>query len=381
MAAQGQPLFSRIVVTGDLLRPFLVSGEWESATWKNIRWLHALLGPSLAPLNLPVTTLAWDDRAAPGTCERFDTPGLYHRLGQDLSLHSWAFLASRKQAPDGLVEALRAPLSEALVIGYEMPDSVIDALQRLGRPFIDVILHPLRFLPDLVFALRTNVPDFHRHLVAHRLSEAAVARQAGLIQAKAAWMAPPASIPPGSVLVLGQVSSDRAMVQPDGRFAQMEDHLARLHRLCCDHPCVLFKAHPYEAAGTGASGTVRRLPAIVHTRANFYHLLAQPEIEGVVALNSSGLVEARAFGRRGENLLPFLYDFERERAPDTNGPGDPVALTSAWTEPGFWRRLLDPGLAAPGSDAIGASPPWTPNALRRSMNADWGYSFIEKVCA
>lgn len=374
-------MLSKVVVTGDVFRPFLVGGEWEGATWKNVRWLHAILMPSLQPLGRSVTSLSWDDRSAPGACERFDAPGLYHRLGLDVSLSGWAQLASRRQAPEALVEALRTPLSDALVIGYEMPDVMIDALQRLGRPFIDVILHPLRFLPDLVFALRTNVPDFHHHLLRHRLPAPAVAQQAGLIQAKAAWMAPPAKIPPGSVLVLGQVSSDRAMVRPDGGFSQMEDHLARLHRLCCDHPCVLFKAHPYEAPGTGASGTVRQLPAIVHTQANFYHLLAQPEIEGVVALNSSGLVEARAFGRWSENLVPFLYDFSQEQAPLADRPGDPVAQTSAWTEPGFWRQLLDPARDTPASPAASGALPWTPNALRRSMNADWGYSFIEKVCA
>lgn len=375
------PTFSRVVVTGDLLRPFPVGGEWESATWKNIRWLHAVLGPALRANGHQATTLAWDDRGPTGVCHHFDTPSLYRRLGSGCSTDAWAHLAQRPAAPAELVEAMREPVTDALVIGYEMPTVMVDALRQLGRPFIDVVLHPLRFLPDLVFALRTNVPTYHRFIQSRRLRDSVVAQQAGLIQAKAAWMnRPVALLPPGSVLLLGQVAGDRAMVKPAGGFASLEEHLDRLHALCCEHPCVLFKPHPYEAEGTGARRAVGRLPAIIHTDANFYHLLAQPEIEGVVALNSSGLVEARAFGRWSESLIPALYDFDSGHPPTGTGAGAPIAQTPDWIEPGFWRGLLS-GKEAPPPTDDGAQPTWAPNRLRRSMNADWGYSFIEKVIA
>ena len=375
------PSFSRIVVTGDLLRPFSLGGEWESATWKNIRWLHAVLGPALRASGHRATTLAWDERGATGVCRHFDTPALYRRLDSDCSTEQWACLAQRRVAPAALVDALRDPLADALVIGYEMPTVMIDALLQLGRPFIDVVLHPLRFLPDLVFALRTNVYGYHHFLQTRRLQEAVVAQQAGLIQAKAAWMNRPiANLPPGSVLLLGQVANDRAMVKADGGFAGLEDHLTRLHALCCDHPCVLFKPHPYESEGSGARRAVGRLPAIIHTEANFYHLLAQPEIEGVVALNSSGLVEAKAFGRWSENLIAPLYAFDHDQPPSPAAPGTPVAQAPDWIEPGFWQALLS-GHSAPALARDSVQPVWTPNRLRRSMNADWGYGFIEKVLA
>lgn len=374
-------MFSRIVITGDVLRPFQIGSEWESATWKNIRWLHAILKPALQDTGLPLSTLAWDDQALPGVCRYFDTPLVYHQLGTtSLSLEAWAQLARQTKAPPELVEALRDPLGGALVIGYEMPDVLLDALRQLGCPFVDVILHPLRFMPDLVFALRTNVPAYHQALLTHRLPTQAVAQQAGLIQAKAAWMAKPAQLPPGSVLVLGQVANDRAMVKPDGTFASLDEHIDRLHQLCFQYPCVLFKPHPYEAAGTGARAAVVQLPVIIETQANFYHLLAQPEIEGVVALNSSGLFEAKAFGRWSDNLLPFLYDFESDHAPDAGAVGAPIALTPDWIDPGFWHALLSGASARPVVPCA-ASSAWTPNRLRRSMNADWGYGFIEKVIA
>lgn len=369
------PSHSRIVITGDLLRPFPVEDGWEGATWKNIRWLHALLRP-LLPDNAPApTTLAWDALMPADAGMFFDTPALYGVLGEPLTLQSWATLAQRQTAPDALVEALREPLKDALVIGYELPPVLLDAMRQLQLPVIDLILHPLRFLPDLVFAMRTNVPAFHDVVQRHALAPSEVARQVALIQAKAAWMSPPEPMPPGTALLLGQVASDRAMVQADGRFARLEDHLSELHRLCVEHPLVLYKPHPYAAHDPAAQAVLQQLPCIVRTSANLYHLLAQPELDTVVALNSSGLVEARAFGRRARQLVPFLYDFDSSQAPADGHLGSPVALSPAWGEPGFWRAML-------AGDAHAPIPTvWVPNRLRRSMNADWGYQFMEQVCA
>jgi len=369
------PTFSRLVITGDLLRPYPVEDGWESATWKNIRWLSALLRPLLPEAAPAPTALAWDALMPSGAGAFFDTPAVYDALGETIGLDSWARLAQRPTAPDALVEALREPLRDALVIGYELPPVLLDALRQLQRPVIDLILHPLRFLPDLVFAMRTNVPAFHEVLTGHALAPREVSRQVGLIQAKAAWLAPPAPMPPGTALVLGQVASDRAMVQADGGFAQLDDHLAELHRLCREHPLVLYKPHPYAVPGAAGQRFLQQLPCIATTSANLYHLLAQPELDTVLALNSSGLVEARAFGQRAVNLVPFLYDFDSPEAPGAGHMGGPVTLSPAWTEPGFWQAMLTGEAWAPPATA------WTPNRLRRSMNADWGYQFVEQVCA
>ena len=365
--------FSRVVVTSDLLRPFTVAGLLESATWKNSRWLQQMLAVPLRRLGHAPHVLAWDDRAAPGTCDWFDTPGLYDALGVDLSLDGWARLVNLHDAPAALVAALEPHVHDALVVGYELPPPIIDALQRLGRPYVDVVLHPVRFLSDLVFALRTNVAAWQGHLRAHRLDDMEIEAQAAHLQAKAAWMQRPMEMPPGTALLLGQVASDRAAITPDGSFATLEQHLATLHALCCEHPLVLFRPHPYAANEDPSVRAVSRLPAIRSTSHNFYHLLAQPEVGTVVALNSSGLVEARHFGRNAVNLRPFLYDFDT-----MDGADAPVAMTSAWATPAFWRGLLDADGAASAATPLPSLPAGT---LRRAMNADWGYGFIERMCA
>ena len=65
-------------------------------------------------------------------------------------------------------------------------------------------------------------------------------------------------------------------------------------------------------------------------------------------------------------------------APQGDGnPGSPLPLNGTWIEPAFWHRVL-----TGETTAVPASPALIPaNRLRRSMNADWGYGFIEKVVA
>jgi len=92
--------FTRVVFTGDLLRPFAHGNEWESATWKNIRWLQALVAPHLERLGVDHRSLTWDPQLHPKKSTYFDAPALYDRLGLELGMASWTTLASLKSAPE-----------------------------------------------------------------------------------------------------------------------------------------------------------------------------------------------------------------------------------------------------------------------------------------
>ena len=58
----GMKSFERIVITGDLMRPFPSGHGWVSATSRNIRWLRQVLDPALRATKLPISMLAWDER-------------------------------------------------------------------------------------------------------------------------------------------------------------------------------------------------------------------------------------------------------------------------------------------------------------------------------
>ncbi len=371
-------MFSKIVISGDILRPFHIGKSVESATWKNIRWLQAILTPVLRQNDIKISTLSWDEKLFLPEEQYFDTPSLYEDLSLPLNVDSWAKLSVQKNAPEALITKLHDYFHDALVVGYEMPDVLLAALYQLNTPFIDIVLHPIRFLPDLVFSFRSNVPEFYDVFEKCRLSENAIASQAGMILAKSAWMPKISDIPPGSVIVLDQVCIDRALIQKNGTFTSLYNHLDYLHQLCSEHPRVFFKPHPYNTDRKSISEIIQKLPVIIETNINFYYLLSQPEIEGTVALNSSGLFESRAFGKWGENLIPHLYDYYSTQLPVDGNVGYLVPQNSMWLTNKFWQSLLN-GVEVEFNNKNEFSDFFRSNILRRTMNADWGYGFIENI--
>lgn len=363
--------FTRVIVTGDLLRPWVAGHTTESATWKNIRWLYHLLVPALADNGLETKMLAWDENGLQST-SFFDTPSLYYGIGMQPTLNSWAAVCNEADAPDWLMDAVSPYCKNALVVGYEMPPVIIATLNRLGVPYIDLVLHPLRFMSDLIFAMRTNVEAFHNRLEAHWLPETDVRQQAGRIMARAAWLPKPEPMPPGSALLLGQVASDRAMVTADGSMASLDQYAADVHNLCCDHSLVLFRPHPYAGPADPFADVIRRFPAVRFTNSNFYQLISQPEVDSVVALNSSGLLEARYFDCEAVNLIPFVYDFSFKNPAENGSVGSLIALDARWTTPVFWRHLLTGHLNQAVLDR--SMMTLMPDMLRTTMNASWGYS-------
>jgi hypothetical protein len=267
-------------------------------------------------------------------------------------------------------------LQADLVVGYEMPELLLGLLDSAGLAVIDVILHPVRFMDDIIFALRTNRQDLHSRLLCHEVQRSEMIRQAGFIKAKAAWMTNPLSIAPGASLILGQVETDRAAVDPTtGTMRSLADHTEALLDLIVRSSKTLFRPHPYQPACSKSLDLIKRLRSVCLTDTNYYQLLSLPEVETVCALNSSGLVEAELFGKEAIWLAPPCYQFGTAH-PDTTGYGAAVAQDGAWYTPKFWEAIrLNSGLSAE------QPVPLSTNRLRRSMNADWGFSTIDKVVA
>lgn len=366
----------KLILTGDVFRPFVVGTRVESATWKNVRWLDGIVGTAARLAGFEVSTVSWDE-GLPDGAGFFDTPGLYGLLGLPLSIESWAELITGPALPEPVEAAIRSLFGAAdLVVGCELPDLLLRILDAAGVAVVDVFSYPVRFMDDLVLALRTNRADIHALLLHHAFARDAAVLQAGLIKSKAAWMAPPLPLRPGTALVLGQVADDRAAIDPaTGRFRQLADYADAIADLVRGAAMVLFKPHPYDRGDSSTQRMMRELGSVQWTDANLYHLLARPEIETVCAVNSSGLAEAELFGKRVVRLAPSLDVYGEAPPRAAGGYGEAVPQDGAWCDPSFWRTVRT------GQD--GGAPLLAPrdNRLRRSLNADWGFSAIDRILA
>lgn len=359
----------RVIVTGDILRPYpLHDGGWEPATEKNINWLYRVMTFAMSSLDVPVERFMWSERTDIDARHHFDAPMLYASLGLDVGTPNWARMRSSSSAVESLVVALRGITRNSLVVGYEMPPAMIDALDELDVPFIDIVLHPIRFLPDLLFGFRSNRSSAQAFFQSQAIAPDSIRRSAALITAKAAWMPPPqAELVPGTLLLLGQVANDASLSRPDGTFLSLADFRAQLLQLSFDYSQVLYKPHPYEAGHESMHRLLADFPSFKPATDNFYRLVARDEVCGVAAINSSGLVEAPYFGCESIGLAAPLYRFD-----DTEDGH--VGIDNRWLAPHFWQALF-----SGGPEHAAATLP--ADTLRKSMNADWGFGQIDQVCA
>ena len=351
---------SRIVITADLLRPFAHDPS-RSESLRRIRWYEDLLRPSLAEaVDIPVVRLACE---GPLTLE-----ALYRDCGMVPSIEAWAELFAGELPPalrDRLLELCR----DAIVIGAELPPSIAEALMLGGVPVIDCMTDPLRFLDDIPLSWRSTDDGVRTRLKRFRLKEFDVARRVGRIKAKTRWM-PDLPVPEGATLLLGQVWSDGALVDPRRRrMVWWEDYPEAMQELAERGP-ILWRPHPHHPVQMAPVSRVHQDARLAS--ANFYHLLSHDNLAGVTAISSGGVVEALAFGKAGQHLL------DRNAGITFPGWSSPVPVVGDWISPHFWSHIL-----APLVPTRFAAPvlPAEKDFFRRSMNCDWEFGWIDRVVA
>lgn len=351
-----------IIVTGDVLRP--AEDGFRPGQTGNIRWFHRLFRRRLEEATgLPVELRAWG--------AGFDTPAFYAVCGATPDVEGWARLHAAPALP---VEALgmiaRAHAGAAAVVGFEMAESVKAALALLGIPVLDFTVHPVRFGPDVFFAVQASHPEVFAALLPHHAEGREFLPWADLAAAAAQKLPPLPADLPGDLLVVGQTRVDRTLLHA-GRVVSLADVGEALRGLAAHHHGVLFKPHPY---GEGEAGLLRSgLPfrAVRRTRANVYALLAHEGVARVAGLSSSVLEEARYFGKPAEFLLRRPFDIPETRAGAR--PGQHLGIVEACFATDFWRTALAPLVPVTARDG-GAAFRRPPNALRMSLRNFWGFN-------
>lgn len=363
---------NRILFTADILRPFASSvHRWESATWKNIRWLKHLIGwQILKATELPQSTIAWEEGG-------FDASYFYKSMGLNVGYDTWASIFYSNELPENAEEQIAELYTNACVIGCEIPDVVQSILTKHHIPFIDIVSHPVRFMEDLLFAFRTNDARVQAKLLKYQINlQDYCLPRANLLRAKAAWM-PTLPIPPNSALITGQVATDKALIcRKSGRFLSLSDFVEKLFEICEKHSLVLFKPHPYQDINCPSSRTIAAFGAIRTITNNFYHILLQDGLTDVYAINSGTTFEAPYFDKRGHTLGEPLYTFSDETSTHHH-IGTCVPIGHVFLEPKFWADVLEPLM--PVQNQLPSGPPLRDSLLRRTLNADWDFSFIDEV--
>ena len=305
-----------------------------------------------------------------------DSPGLNQWLR---SLHSpadadayWAATHDGVSWSPALEQLVIDRVRERFVIGYEMPPWLVRLLDERVIPYVDIRLHPIRFLDDLIFAVRASRAVTQTALVSIAIQESEVLTTAGLREAMCRFISD-ARVPENTLLVAGQRQFDSTQII-DGRFFDAGTVATDIFDICRQYAAVILKPHPldrhHSLLHVAAAAPVPVLGVIDD---NIYRMMALPQIAAVLTVNSGLAHEAPYFAKRVHALAPLpIRPMWRGAAvhAGTHASLDDVVLT-----PDFWRIVLAPHVAVTSPDGMRLRA--KPNRLRIALDSFWNYQQID----
>jgi hypothetical protein len=280
----------------------------------------------------------------------------------------WASVHDRLASTERIVERLR----RRFCVGYEMPPWLVRLLDEHAVPYVDLRLHPVRFLDDLLFAVRTSVPETQADLLSVAVQESEVFATAGLREAMCRFISE-ARVPDNTLLVAGQRRFDSTQIV-GGTFFDAFPRAAEIHAICARYPAVVLKPHPLDRHHSlleVAAAAPTRVIGVIDD--NVYRMLSLPQIGAVLTVNSGLAYEAPYFGKHVHALAPLPIRLGwRGAAPDA---GCHVSLDDFVLTPDFWRMVLAPHVPVTAADGMRLRP--KPNRLRIALDSFWNFQEID----
>jgi hypothetical protein len=303
-----------IVITGDTQRP--------SPQFHNILWLYNLLKFQIEKLT--------------GVKPIF--------LGETkvLSFNEW-------MATDDTPELIGADL----YIGFELNNKFKKKASEVGAKYIDVMIHPVRFMDDLIIGVRSNFTNFS----SYKVSEDKLYFTAAQVSAAVSHVTG-VRCEENTALVVGQTLGDKSVTFD--REYNLDDFGPRLADELSEFDLVLYKPHPH---GTSVPAFLKSLDHVDCVGTNTYKLLSIPNIKAVFGLSSSVLCEAKYFDKKSVNMLPVWWD-------NLIGVESKTFLSFD-----FWRYALKDF----NPNNFDMEIYYQHSMLRKSARSYWGYDILDKL--
>lgn len=299
-AISKQPItdFERIIVTGDAFRATFNAGKEITLTQRgNVEWLHEML---LAPLQQTTGLQPELDHLF----RRADAAPLLDAIaaaaidGHPSEL--WARGFDSAELLNAHFGELLKHYDRSLVLGFELSPGFRAILQSRGIAYVDFEVHPIRFMPDLMFCVNSNLEPLMTRLETLCIADECIRLQASLMRARqrktGVWNGAPA------LLFTAQVARDRSMIQ-DSRMVSLADYADEFLAEASRHQLVVAKPHPLQPFDPPTREVLAQVPDLRLYEGNLYDLLASGRVGKLITLSSSSGFEAPYFRIESHRMM------------------------------------------------------------------------------
>jgi hypothetical protein len=368
---------TRVVFTGDVFR--VVEDEREPHQLSNVFWLHNLIAYQLAQITelLPEIRFRTRDYKIGNSLIR----KAYNLLDLETSSKGWQSSFWHEDIPSELIELFRTDYDNALVVAFELSPIMECILNRLGCPWIDVALSPIRFLEDILLSIRLSGHFNSEPLLPFVVSKQDIRYGADYV---CRWfLSKPlkTDLRNNDVVFFAQSEGDRTLITSAGTFFSAEEAVARLADIVGKRR-LWIKPHPYDLENPVIQMAMDRLGGQLISENAYGILSANVDID-VVTISSSVGCEAPWFRKR-THLFNDCVLRRNEQA---------LTIRDGYCFSDFWRVLLEQTIPVSAFHRTGRVDvrhpilrqvsPSEPNIIRKQLGF-WGMPadlWPEKVLA
>ncbi len=357
----------RIIITSDLLRPMWVDGKAQNKETIRInKYYDFLIWQLTTATELPVIKLSTQN-------SDWDFFALYKHLGVEFkNVNSWLEVYDTQTITSNAIEYFNSFFHDSFIICHEMPPIFKKLCDTLNIGYIDIRIHPVRFLDDHLFGMSTNTVEVFEKIKKYLVDDRSFYLYANLYKATADFYS--LSLDKNSALIAGQTNVDAALYE-NGTVHTIYEYEDAIRELGEKYKTVYYKAHPFNNDLKGIYEFLNKFPFIKYTDENIYKLLSCDEIKGVYAISSGVLTEAEYFGKES---YPFFRKFNKYSYDKNVSFSSNIYLTiqNDFYNPIFWRNIFD-GTLPVKNECIDMPVPFRGNRMRAALNDYWGNTVFD----
>lgn len=239
------------------------------------------------------------------------------------------------------LQLIKTTLDGALLIGYELSEETRCILTRANIAYIDIWLHPIRFLDDNFFAFHSNIESINNELKKFHLNDDVYSLYADKlkIQSYMGWDKYKNSLDnvlkAKSALFVGQTLTDKAVCR-DGTMLNVLNFKKEFTELTKQYSHVYFSRHPMIKGDDAAQldFVLSHDNTSITTEAG-YKLLCTESIVHITGVSSSLMYESKFFGKSYSYLFKPALDIF-----DTQNQIGYYSIFSKLHAPTFWHTIL-----------------------------------------
>lgn len=284
----------------------------------------------------------------------FSREKFFSLSGIDCSLDEVHFWYEDSQITEKSIDYLKRYLKGCeVLVGYEMSLQTRTLLDRANVNYIDIWLHPVRFMDDNLYAFRSNNTQINKEVFSFNLSEKfyyVYADRMKIVNYRG-WDRKYAKLDeklhPNSALFIGQTLSDKAVCR-NGNMLTLLDFKSEFKAATKKFGHVYYSRHPMlRGEDADIIDYVKSFKNASLIEAPAYNLLCCDAIKYVFSVSSSLVAEAKYFDKKTDVLYrPVIKIGDKDNGEIYS------SIYQNYIDPSFWSKILSPVLSTADVEKI-----------------------------